>query len=84
MSEPMKALHALIRDGRIRHRGSPLMRWALSTTVAKEDANSNVFPRRPTRKAKIDPIVASIMATALWSQKEETTSVYQTRGIRGF
>lgn len=85
-SEPMKTLDALIRQQKIEHRGSPLMRWALANVVSKEDANGNVFPKKPKkdRKMKIDPIVASIMALALWLQDTETESIYESHGIRSF
>lgn len=81
LSEPMKKLDGLLRDGLLRHRGSPLMRWCLGNVVAKEDANENVFPRKAHKKMKIDPIVCAIMALGLWVQDEQKESVYATRGI---
>lgn len=81
-SEPMKKLDALMRAGKIRHNGSPLLRWCLGNVVAKEDHNSNVFPRKSHEKLKIDPIIAILMALAGWLQDEETDSVYQDRGLR--
>jgi len=81
-SEPMKKLDALMRSGKIRHNGSPLLRWCLGNVVAKEDHNGNVFPRKSHEKLKIDPIVAILMALAGWLQNEEEASVYEERGIR--
>lgn len=81
-SEPMKKFDALIRSGKIRHNGSPLLRWALGNVVAKEDHNSNVFPRKSNEKLKIDPIIALLMALAGWINEEEDSSVYEGRGIR--
>lgn len=66
ISEPMKKLDALMRSGKIRHNGSPLLRWCLGNVVAKEDHNGNVFPRKSHVKLKIDPIVAILMALAYW------------------
>ncbi len=82
LSEPTKQLDALMRQGRIRHNGSPLLRWCLGNVVAKEDAASNVFPKKNHEKLKIDPIIAIIMALAGWLQEPQTKSVYATRGIR--
>ncbi len=82
LSEPTKQLDALIRQGKIRHNGSPLLRWAISNVVCKEDAAGNVFPRKSHEKLKIDPAIALIMALAVWIQKEEKESIYETRGIR--
>lgn len=81
-SEPMKKLDAAIRSGKVRHNGSPLLRWCLGNVVAKEDHNGNVFPRKSHEKLKIDPIVAILMAVAGWVQEEDEISVYEERGIR--
>lgn len=62
MSEPMKWTHALVQDGRLRHNGDPVFRWGISNVVCKEDANSNIYPRKETADKKIDPAVALIMA----------------------
>jgi phage terminase large subunit-like protein len=82
LSEPTKALDALIREGKVVHNGSPLLTWSLGNVVCKEDAAGNVFPRKSHEKLKIDPIVAIIMALAGWTQSEKEESVYEGRGIR--
>jgi len=61
-SEPMKHLDALIRAGGIRHNGDPVFTWMLSNVVASEDAKENVYPRKEKAEAKIDGVVANIMA----------------------
>lgn len=81
LSEATKTLDALIRQGKIRHNGSPLTRWCLGNVVAKEDPAGNVFPKKSSDKLKIDPIVALIMALAAWMNEEETESVYENRGV---
>lgn len=82
LSEPMKRLDALMKEGKIRHNNSRLLRWCLSNVIAKEDANGNYFPRKANEKQKIDPIVALLMALAGWLVSPETGSVYESRGIR--
>lgn len=82
LSEPMKKLDSAMRQGKIRHNGSPLLRWCLGNVVAKEDHNGNVFPRKSHVKLKIDPIVAILMGLAGWLQTETKESVYEKRGIR--
>jgi phage terminase large subunit-like protein len=82
LSEPMKKLDALMRAGKIRHNGSPLLRWCLGNVVAKEDHNGNVFPRKSHSKLKIDPIIAILLALALWLQDDGVASVYEERGLR--
>jgi phage terminase large subunit-like protein len=81
LSEATKTLDAIIRQGKIRHNGSPLTCWCLSNVVAKEDPAGNVFPKKSNDKLKIDPIIALIMALAAWMQEDETESIYDSRGI---
>jgi phage terminase large subunit-like protein len=61
MSEPMKELDALVRDGRLVHDGCPIMKWMASNVVAKLDNKDNIFPRKERPENKIDGIVAAIM-----------------------
>lgn len=82
LSEPMKKLDAAIREGKVRHNGSPLLRWCLGNVVAKEDHNDNVFPRKSHPDLKIDPAIAILMAMAGWVQDKQTESIYETTGIR--
>jgi len=84
LSEPTKALDALIRQGKIRHNGSPLLSWCISNVVCREDAGGNVYPRKSHVDLKIDPAIALIMALASWIQSEVKTSVYETRGVLSF
>lgn len=68
LSEPMKDLEAFIinendegeHDPRIIHNGDPVLTWAMSNVVAKEDRNENVFPNKEHPNKKIDPAVAVI------------------------
>ncbi len=84
LSEPTKQLDALMREGRIVHNGSPLLRWCLSNVVCKYDAADNVFPKKSHERLKIDPIIAILMALASWIQKDLKENVYESRGIRSF
>jgi phage terminase large subunit-like protein len=61
-SETMKQLDALIAAGKIRHGADPVMAWAISNVVAKADARGNVYPRKERESAKIDPVMALLMA----------------------
>lgn len=82
LTEPTKTLDALMREGKLRHNGSPLLRWCLSNVVCKEDPAGNVFPKKSHERLKIDPIVACLMALAGWTHCEEEESVYENSGIR--
>lgn len=84
LSEPTKMLDALMRQGKIRHNGSPLLRWALGNVVCKEDAAANVFPRKTHEKLKIDPIISLLMALAPWLQDKSKDSIYNSAPMRHF
>lgn len=81
LSEATKQLQALIAEGRIIHDGSPLLRWCMGNVVCKEDANSNVFPKKSHPKLKIDLALVLIMSLAGWIKLEKEQSVYETRGV---
>lgn len=81
-SEPMKKFDSLMREKKIRHNGSKLLRWCIGNVVAKYDHNENVYPRKSNVKLKIDPVIAILMAMAGWIQDKKEESVYEERGIR--
>lgn len=86
LSEPTKTLDALIRQKKIRHNGSPILRFCLGNIVAKEDAAGNVYPKKQANSEhlKIDTAIALIMALAGYIQDEKKELVYnrENRGIR--
>lgn len=82
LSEPTKKLDQLIRQGKVRHNGSPLLRWCLGNVVVKFDAADNVFPRKSDERLKIDPIIAILMALASLLQDEAKEKIYADRGLR--
>jgi len=62
LSPAMKFIDGLIKSERIHHDGDPIAAWGLSNVQNKPDANDNWFPRRGSRKKKIDPAVALTLA----------------------
>ncbi len=62
MSEPMKALEALVLQGNIVHDGNPMMTWMVSNVVCHRDVKDNIYPRKEREENKIDGVVAAIMA----------------------
>lgn len=73
-SEPMKALEALVLEGRLHHNGDPILEWMISNVVCHVDAKDNIYPRKERAENKIDGVVALIMALGrlLLSEKRET------------
>ena len=63
LSPAMKEVEAAILAGRIHHDGDPVLAWAISNVLAREDNNENVFPRKEkSGKQKIDPHSALLNA----------------------
>lgn len=62
MSPPTKQLEIMIRTGRLRFDGDPVLRWALQNVELRIDPAGNVKPDKQKSAGKIDPIVALCMA----------------------
>jgi len=81
-SEPMKEIEKLVLSGKLHHNGCPVMGWMISNVVCHMDAKDNIYPRKERPENKIDGVVALIMALGRWMANEDTTSVYEGRGVR--
>ena len=79
-SEPMKWMEAYVLDDKWHHNGDPVMTWAVSNIVCHTDAKDNIFPNKPRRAAKIDPVIASLMAFNRLLAAGEG-SIYDERGV---
>lgn len=83
LSEPSKALEALVLAGRLRHGDHPVARWMASNVSTRSDPNGNIAPDKSTAAGKIDGIVALIMALGrAIVQPAPTVSVYETGGLK--
>lgn len=83
-SEATKTLGALIKERRIHHNGDPVLAWAIGNVVGHYDAKENVFPRKERDDAKIDPVVALIMALSLWLRRNDawaTSRHFEEEGL---
>lgn len=81
-SEPMKELDALMKSGRIRHGGDPVMEWQVSNVVAQPDKKDNVYPTKPREEAKIDNPVALISALGVSMSETNEESNLERHGVR--
>jgi phage terminase large subunit-like protein len=83
LTTPSKAFESLILQRKIRHEGSPLVRWCVGNAIAVIDANENIRPdKRRSGDKKIDPVSAAITGLARAMILESTApSVYESRGV---
>ena len=80
-SEPMKNLEALVLERKLRHDACPVLTWMISNVVAHLDAKDNIYPRKPSPEAKIDGVVALIMAVGRAITREQLRDPYKERGM---
>lgn len=64
-NEPIHDLLAVIREGRFRHDGNPLLRWAMNNAMCIRDRQDRWMYDKRDSADKIDPIVAMTMAFRL-------------------
>ena len=63
-NEPIGEIRAAISDGRLRHDGNKLLRWAVGNAVIVTDRQDRVMYAKNECEEKIDPVVAMTMAFA--------------------
>jgi phage terminase large subunit-like protein len=62
MSPPTKEMEILVRSGRLKHDGCPVLRWALQNVALRTDPAGNIKPAKDKSAGKIDPVTALVMA----------------------
>ena len=82
MSGPTKELERLVLAGKLRHGGHELLRWNAGNCVAQSDPHENVKLVKDKSTGRIDGMIALVMALARAGAAVDTTSVYETRGLR--
>ena len=63
-NEPIGELRQAIIEGRVRHDGNPLLRWAIGNAVLVTDRQDRVMYAKDQCQEKIDPAVAATMSFA--------------------
>lgn len=83
MSGPSKSYEKIVKSAQLIHGDDAVVNWMASNCEAFRDVNDNIKVRKGTETAKIDGIIASIMALGrLEIHGGLKDSVYNTRGIR--
>lgn len=81
MSAPTKELERLVIAGQLAHGNNPALAWMAANLVILTDPAGNIKPDKSKSIEKIDGMVALIMALARALVHQDTTSVYETRGV---
>lgn len=76
MSPPMKELEQIIKGGKIRHDGHPVLRWNIDNVEVRIDENENIKPVKGKSIERIDGLVATVnaMAAHLSDEKPKTNA----------
>lgn len=82
LSEPMKEIERLSKNGEMAHERNPLGRWTWGNVTVHVDGNGNYKPMKNKPVDKIDPMAALFNAMYLAMKIEPAESAYETRGIR--
>jgi len=77
-NEPIGELRQAIIEGRVRHDGNPLLRWAVGNAVLVTDRQDRVMYAKDQCQEKIDPCVAMTMAFARCIAMPSRSSGYFT------
>lgn len=83
MNEPCKEFERLVISQNINHGKNPVMRWQASNISVKTDPSGNIRPVKPAsdQSAKIDGIVAAIMAVGRAMFNKNIKAVNYTEGV---
>ena len=83
LSPPTKELLRVIIDQRLRHGDNPVLRWNVDSAAATTDAAANVKLDKSKSSARIDGLVATIMAmdAALRNPTKKRRSVYEREDL---
>ena len=81
MAAPTRELLGLTLGGKIAHGNHPVLRWQADNLAVVQDAAGNVKPAKHKSRARIDGMVALVMALDQVSRSGEVGSVYETREL---
>jgi phage terminase large subunit-like protein len=81
MSPPTREWEVLIRQGRYRHGGNPVMRWMFDNVRMRSDHDGNVKIDRGRSADKVDGCVAAVMALDRAVRRQAPTEDYTAAGF---
>jgi len=76
LSEPSKALEALILGRKVHHGGHPVLTAHVDAAECRMDANGNIAPNKTAQRSYIDGVVAMITALARAQIGEQSDRSY--------
>lgn len=82
MAAPMKEFERRMLGRKLHHGGNPILRWMAGNVAVRHDPADNLKPDKEASQAKIDGIVALVMALDRAMRRQtKKHSVYEDRGL---
>lgn len=78
MSPAIKQTEILMRQGKIRHGGNPVLRWMFSNVAIKRDSNDNQSLHKGRSADRIDGIVSLVMGVGFAASQMPAAPVEQS------
>jgi phage terminase large subunit-like protein len=83
LGAPTKDLREQVYQDKLEHDNSPVLTWAVSNAITRQDANENIMLDKSKSTERIDPIASAINAHARAMVIQPVKkSVYEERGLR--
>lgn len=83
MSSAARRFEADVLAGEVDCQGDPLMRWCVSNAVVQRDGKDNIYPVKKRSRGRIDPLMAGLIAEALWLRDTAPQERYQAMVLGG-
>lgn len=81
MAAPARELEGLVTAGRLAHGGHPVLRWQAGCAAVRCDPAGNRKPDKASSTARIDGLVAALMALGRSLVADRSETVYAGRGV---
>ncbi len=72
-NEPCRLLEVLLKEGKLRHNGNPVLAWMAGNVTAELDGLGQIMPKKMKSAEKIDGICALLMALSKAMVAEEVS-----------
>ncbi|MFZ5829126.1 MAG: terminase large subunit [Planctomycetota bacterium] len=82
MGPPTKEFERLVLGRQLIHGGNPVLTWNVANTMVHTDGEGNQRPSKKKSTGRIDGLVASVMASGMFTVPKTRKSVYLERGLR--
>jgi phage terminase large subunit-like protein len=79
MAPAITAFEALVLDGKLRHGGNPLLRWAVANAAVDMDPAGNRKLSKESARGRIDPLVAAVSAVGI-AAREPPAQTFENVG----